>query len=145
MANECLSCLKQFRSKNALKGHTGTADPKLRVSHVCRKCDRRFCSQRAMEQHRDSPNHPTTNCGVCNRTFGSNQAVAGHKKSQSHKSMVARAERARLGCHYKCRQRMLTLRARLGETVTRMFTLLAGFFLLWLASCACDALRLPLR
>jgi hypothetical protein len=95
MAKQCPTCLEHFKTKNALKCHTGTTDPSLRVPHMCPKCDRRFCSQRAMEQHRDSPNHPTTSCEVCSRTFGSNQGVADHRGSRSHKSMVDRAERAR--------------------------------------------------
>jgi hypothetical protein len=86
MAKQCLICLKQFNSKAALKCHTGTADPTLRKPHVCRKCDRPFCSQRAMEQHRDSPSHTTFSCDICKKTFGSKKAVADHQNSVRHKS-----------------------------------------------------------
>ena len=94
MANQCLICLKQCISKAALKNHTGTADSALRKPHVCRKCDRALCSQRAMEQHRYSPTHTTFSCDVCIKQFGSKQAVADHKKSLKHKSMVYRAKLA---------------------------------------------------
>jgi hypothetical protein len=84
MANQCLICLKQLDSKAALKNHTGTADPTLRKPHACGKCDRSFCSQGAMEQHRDAPAHPTFSYNVCNKSFGGKQAVADHKKSLRH-------------------------------------------------------------
>ena len=88
MANQCPICFKPFKSKIALRDHTGTADPTLRKPHVCCKCDTPFCSQRAMEHHRDWPNHPTFNCSVCNRPFESKRAVTDHQKSLKHDSMV---------------------------------------------------------
>ncbi|OAK96081.1 hypothetical protein IQ06DRAFT_309640 [Phaeosphaeriaceae sp. SRC1lsM3a] len=75
MANQCLICLKQLKSKAALKSHTGTDNPTLRKPHVCRKCDRPFCSQKAMESHRDSPAHINFSCdasstSILTHTFG---------------------------------------------------------------------------
>ena len=95
MANQCLICLKQLKSKAALKGHTGTADPTLCKPYVCCRCDRPFCSQKVMEQHRDSPAHATFSCDVCNKTFRSKQAVTDHQKSARHNSMVNQAGLAR--------------------------------------------------
>jgi hypothetical protein len=109
MENQCLICLKQLNSKAALKGHTGTDDPTLRKPHACGKCDKFFCSQTAMEQHRDGPAHPTFSCNVCNKSFGSKQAVADHQKSLRHSAGNVRLHYALSGreccsnSHVTCR------------------------------------------
>ena len=96
MAKQCPICPKQFDSKAALKGHTGTADPTVRKPHVCPKCDKTFCSKRAMEQHRDAPSHKSMfSCDVCKKQFGSKPAVAQHQKSLSHERILAGAKLAR--------------------------------------------------
>jgi hypothetical protein len=95
MTNQCLVCLRQLNSKAALKSHTGSANPTLCKPHVCRRSDRTFYSQKAMEQHRDSPDHTIFSCDACNKSFGRKQAMRDHQKSLGHENTVRRAERAR--------------------------------------------------
>lgn len=129
MANQCLICLKQLKSKAALKSHTGTDNPTLRKPHVCRKCDRPFCSQKAMESHRDSPAHINFSCDVCSKSFGSKQAIGAYQKSLGYKSTVQRPEKE------SARQALssATTSARNAslypteESVIQVLTLIAGF------------------
>lgn len=91
MANQCPICSKFFDSKLGLKSHTGTSNSKSRQVHIRGKCDKKFCSQRAMEQHRDAPDHNTMfPCDVCKKPFGSKQAIAQHRKSESHTKILNR-------------------------------------------------------
>jgi hypothetical protein len=93
MLTKCPICPKQFPSKSGLKNHTGTADPNLRKPHVCRDCDKTFCSQKAMEQHRDTSVQETVfKCDVCRKGFKSKQAVAQHRRSSLHVGMPAPAK-----------------------------------------------------
>ena len=96
MKYQCPLCPKKFTSRNMLRQHTGTNDAALRRAHLCTKCEQTFCSQRAMEQHRDAPTHDTMfTCDVCKRPFGSRQAVEQHnKKSSLHARRLAQANLA---------------------------------------------------
>jgi transcription elongation factor Elf1 len=92
MATQCPLCSKQLPSSTALRNHTGTKDAALRRKHACPKCEHKFCSQGAMEQHRDAPTHSAMfSCNVCKKSFGSKKAIGDHKKSSLHARMLARA------------------------------------------------------
>lgn len=148
MANQCSICHKQLKSKAALKDQTDTANQKLRKAHVCRKCDRPFCSQKAMEAHRDSPDHITFSCHVCNKSFGSKQAIKAHQKSLRHTSAVQRAEEERahqtlIGATISAGN--VSLRPLVNQqSVVRLLKLLLGFLDLDRASYACGTLKLRL-
>jgi hypothetical protein len=93
MVKQCTICSKQFASKNTLKQHTGAKTAATREQYSCRKCDQSFCSQRAMEQHRDSATHDTMfECVPCKRIFGSKQGLAGHKASGTHLKVTLAAQ-----------------------------------------------------
>jgi MinD superfamily P-loop ATPase len=149
MANQCSICHKQLKSKAALRNHTDTTDPKLRKAHVCRKCDRPFCSQKAMESHRDSPYHITFSCDVCNKSFGSKQAIEAHQKSLRHTSAVKRAEKE------GARQTLVGATTSAGnvsldplvnqKSVVRLLKLLPGFLDPDGASYTCDTFKLRLE
>ncbi|KAF2034260.1 hypothetical protein EK21DRAFT_85695 [Setomelanomma holmii] len=90
MATQCPICSRHFASKTVRNQHTSTKKLSLAVPHTCRKCDLRFCSQLAMEMHRDASAHDTMfKCEPCNRTFGERRAVAGHEKGKTHHKNAA--------------------------------------------------------
>ena len=94
MANQYTIYAKQFTDQTTLKNHTGSNTQSLCIPHGCPKCEQIFCSQRAMEDHRNTPTHRESfYCSVCKRPFGSKQALAQHTASSSiHARKLAKAK-----------------------------------------------------
>ncbi|EUC27489.1 hypothetical protein COCCADRAFT_31043 [Bipolaris zeicola 26-R-13] len=58
---------------------------------MCRKCEQKFCSEKAMVQHHDAPSHLVMfSCNVCKRPFASKQAMKQHKRSPLHARTLTR-------------------------------------------------------
>ncbi|PGH00146.1 hypothetical protein GX51_05959 [Blastomyces parvus] len=76
---ECIPCNRRFKSERALEQHIQDS-PAHAVSYNCISCNRSFNSGNALEQHtRDS--HPVQyHCNSCNRSFNSENALEQHTR-----------------------------------------------------------------
>lgn len=79
MFYNCDSCDRGFSSQRALQQHLDSP------AHAfdCDDCDRRFASLHALQQHLDSSIH-AFKCDDCDRRFGSDEALQQHLNSPVH-------------------------------------------------------------
>lgn len=85
MKYRCVICSKTFQNRKDLQNHTGTENPNTSRAYTCGDCGQRMCSDRALQQHRQSPSHATRfKCATCNRLFGSENALQAHTNSEVH-------------------------------------------------------------
>jgi hypothetical protein len=78
MAVPCPVCSRSFTSEAALQAHTGTSDPTLRKAHVCTTCNRRLCSEQAVNQHQEF----CFKCDGCKKMLSSEKTMAAHKTAK---------------------------------------------------------------